>query len=429
MSAAVKLQGVTTAPPLLTSLADFPAEPGRVAAAIAGAALRIPAVRSERWRYSAWRPLAGLAVGPAEPVDPDLVEAALGKLALPATSRLVMVDGVIVRPLAALPGCDPLVDSASAWPVPDDEPLEQLAATLGTPGLSLRLADGVKAPFAMVGLHMAAAASGVDAGEDPRLPAALVHHRIAIGEAAELDLDWAESNEPTAHGIGIVRTCIDVGLNARLRLRLRVIGSGQRRLHTALRIHVAKGATVSLELADAADAAVRHVIEVVLAGPGAALDLRGAAVVQGEAAVDTLLDIRHRATDTRSVTTYRAIAGGRGKVALAGAIAVEPGADRSDAALSARGVLLATTAEIDLKPVLEIDTDEVIASHGAAIGALDEAAWFYLRSRGIPTEAARDMLLAALIREVIEDPSSALALLAALGSDHQDLTVAGLAPD
>ena len=54
------------------------------------------------------------------------------------------------------------------------------------------------------------------------------------------------------------------------------------------------------------------------------------------------------------------------------------------------------------KPQLEIYIDELEASHGSTIGQLDEAALFYLCSRGITTDEARKMLILAFANEMIE---------------------------
>ena len=67
-----------------------------------------------------------------------------------------------------------------------------------------------------------------------------------------------------------------------------------------------------------------------------------------------------------------------------------------------KNLLLSDHAEIDTRPRLEIFTDDVKCTHGAAVGALDEEALFYLRSRGVPHEAARALLTHAFAREILD---------------------------
>ena len=67
-----------------------------------------------------------------------------------------------------------------------------------------------------------------------------------------------------------------------------------------------------------------------------------------------------------------------------------------------QALLLSEDAEIDAKPQLEIYADDVKCSHGATVGALDEAQLFYLRARGIGLETARRMLIHAFAGEIID---------------------------
>jgi Fe-S cluster assembly protein SufD len=85
-----------------------------------------------------------------------------------------------------------------------------------------------------------------------------------------------------------------------------------------------------------------------------------------------------------------------------GRIVVEPDAQKTDAIQSSRTLLLSPEATINTQPQLEIFADDVRCTHGAAVGALDEEAIFYLQSRGIGRDAARGLLTFAFANEVIE---------------------------
>jgi Fe-S cluster assembly protein SufD len=54
------------------------------------------------------------------------------------------------------------------------------------------------------------------------------------------------------------------------------------------------------------------------------------------------------------------------------------------------------------KPQLEIHADDVKCSHGMSTGRLDEAALFYMRSRGIPEEEAIFLLKFAFTNDVLQ---------------------------
>ena len=84
-----------------------------------------------------------------------------------------------------------------------------------------------------------------------------------------------------------------------------------------------------------------------------------------------------------------------------GRIVVLPGADQTDARMGHHALLLSDRAEVDAKPELEIEADDVACAHGNTVGALDEEAMFYAQARGIPVDIARAMLTRAFVDEVV----------------------------
>ena len=75
---------------------------------------------------------------------------------------------------------------------------------------------------------------------------------------------------------------------------------------------------------------------------------------------------------------------------------------KTDAALNNKNLLLTQGAEIDTKPELEIYADDVKCAHGSTTGQLDAASLFYLRTRGVPQQVARNMLVQAFAVEVVQ---------------------------
>ena len=143
----------------------------------------------------------------------------------------------------------------------------------------------------------------------------------------------------------------------------------------------------------------RHELNVALQGDGAAVHAGGVLLADGRRHLDTRLGIVHQARDTRCELPWRGLADQRGRAVFHGGITIDAGADGSEAELSNKNLLLSDAAEIDTQPVLVIHADEVKAAHGATVGRLDETALFYLRSRGIPGEQARGLLVQAFLRE------------------------------
>jgi Fe-S cluster assembly protein SufD len=109
----------------------------------------------------------------------------------------------------------------------------------------------------------------------------------------------------------------------------------------------------------------------------------------------------------------RAVLEDRAHGVFQGKIVVHEGAAKSDGAQLSNTLLLTHGTRMDVKPELEIFADDVQCSHGATTGAIDEAALFYLRSRGIPEGEARALLVQSFVSALIERLDDA-ALLATL---------------
>ena len=82
-------------------------------------------------------------------------------------------------------------------------------------------------------------------------------------------------------------------------------------------------------------------------------------------------------------------------------------AQRTDSKQTNNNLVLSEDARADSQPQLEIYADDVKCTHGATVGSLNESMVFYLRSRGIPLEAARRHLTYAFAAEVIAEVSLA----------------------
>ena len=145
---------------------------------------------------------------------------------------------------------------------------------------------------------------------------------------------------------------------------------------------------------------VRHDLHCRLLGSAAKASLNGAYLLDGRRHVDNHAKVDHMAPGGFSEQYFRGVAGDNGKAVFNTAVYVHPGADGTEAKQSNANILLSKRAEIDTKPELEIYADEVVASHGATVGQLDEQAVFYLRSRGLSEEKARQILTTAFCQSV-----------------------------
>lgn len=146
----------------------------------------------------------------------------------------------------------------------------------------------------------------------------------------------------------------------------------------------------------------RHDLQVRLEGEGAECKLNGVVVTQGKQHYDNHTSIEHVAAHCDSEETYRNIAADESHAIFNGRIHIHQDAQKSNANMSNKNLLLSTGAEIDTKPELEIYADDVKCAHGATIGQLDKTSLFYLVSRGIGRREANTLLTMAFINELVE---------------------------
>jgi Fe-S cluster assembly protein SufD len=118
--------------------------------------------------------------------------------------------------------------------------------------------------------------------------------------------------------------------------------------------------------------------------------------------LDYHLDVEHAVPNCRSEENFKGLLTGQGRAVFDGRVLVAKAAQKSDAAMSNRNLMLSEQAEIDTKPQLEIHADDVKCSHGTTVGQIEPEMLFYLRSRGIDASQARRMLCLGFAGEIID---------------------------
>jgi len=149
-------------------------------------------------------------------------------------------------------------------------------------------------------------------------------------------------------------------------------------------------------------AIARHEVWVRLESEGAEVSLNGLYLPTGNQHHDNPTLVEHIAPHCTSRQLYKGILSGHARGVFNGRIVVGHEALDSDASQTNKNLLLSDTAEVDTRPRLEIFTDDVRCTHGAAVGQLDEEAVFYLRSRGVPQLEARGVLTYAFAGEMLD---------------------------
>jgi len=365
-----------------------------------------PKARDEQWRYTNLRAFEAVpAFAPAVLAQaPGDVAAALGRAtpapelalelppALPGFQRLLYVDGV--RQSSATPNtAAPIAASAATGTAGPDWPAEQRFGLLCDMFASDVAALRINGTAAIEVLFLTST-TAAGAACYPRL-------QVALEPDSELKLVERHLGAPQAPTLVCANIAIELGRGARL-MHYRLQQCGPRTAFAdTLDARLAEQASYSVRQVAIGAASARTSAQVRLSGRGAALSWQAIAVGRGQQVHDAALKVEHLAPDTRTEEVFRGIADERARIAFSGHIHIAACAPGSDARQSLRGLIEGAGAEIDLRPRLEINTDEVKAQHGATTGALDENLMFYLLARGIDRSTARALLKWAFLGDVL----------------------------
>ena len=193
-----------------------------------------------------------------------------------------------------------------------------------------------------------------------------------------------------------------VGENARL-THYRVQRESESAFHIATtNAELERGGVYDLTTVTLGAQLSRHGIRVKLAHEGAECWVDGLYLVGTGQHADTHSLIDHSSPHCTSHQTYKGILDGKSRAVFNGKVFVHRDAQRTDAQQSNKNLLLSNEARVDTKPQLEIYADDVKCAHGATVGQLEEEELFYLVSRGLHTDLARNLLTYGFAEELVE---------------------------
>lgn len=403
-----------TTPALLLGLESMP-EGGpewllarREAGALAARRSGLPTKRDEAWRFTPTQELSGTdwreaSQGDADPsvladlsvladvTDEGVVAIAVVDGRLPAELP-ELPEGLTVTSLsAALEADDPVV-AAHLGAIAGMEHFAGVNAALFTDGVVVRAERGavIRAPLQLV--HLAAR------GDEPNV----AYPRVLIVVEERAQLSVVETFLGRAEGAHLTNVVTEVVLAPGAVLdHARVTHDAAHHVGT-LAVRQERASLYRASFAAFGGLLSRLDLGVSLVGEGAECTLDGVYHAAGEDLVDNHVVVDHLVGKTKSRMTFRGVLDEKGRAVFDGISRVLPKAAGAEAHQENRNLLLSTSAGVHTKPHLEIEVDEVVASHGATVGALDADQLFYLRARAIGEEQARAMLTYAFVRSVID---------------------------
>jgi Fe-S cluster assembly protein SufD len=371
----------------------------------------LPHRRIEEWKYTDLRalmrdakPLAG-APDAAAKARAKAAGAVLGDV---ETRRLVFVDGVFVPELSELSGLERglQIGSLAAALAEGDPtvlghlgklaPAGDVAVALNTAfmgdGAVIRIGAGatIERP-----LHVLFVAS--------QKPAATFSRSLVVAAPGARAM-VIESYEGPAGSDYQVNSALELFVGDRAHVdHVKIIGEGADALHVStLAAAIGAKARFNTFAFTVGGAVVRNQIFLNFDGEETVGGVRGATLINGRQHADTTLLANHIAHGCQSREVFKSVLDGEAHGVFQGRIVVSHGAQKTDAKMMTRALLLSERAEADNKPELEIFADDVQCGHGATAGALDDELKFYLMARGIPAAEAESLLIQAFLGEAID---------------------------
>jgi Fe-S cluster assembly protein SufD len=372
----------------------------------------LPSPRVEAWKYTDLRRLMRDAKPLAAPADAAAKAGARnagGLVAGLGFRRLTVIDGafapelsdlavlesgLVVRSMAdALASDESLLSQGLGPMVPPDDAALALNTAFASDGVVIAIAAGVKLERP---IHLAFITTSKTAA------AMYTRSLLVIGHSASATL--IETHEGPDRSDYQVNTVLQLVIGDEAKLEhVKITGEGNAALHIAtLLANVGARAHYSGCGFTTGGLVVRNQLFVRLAGEATEAAMRGVSLLTGKQHADTTLTVEHLGAGSQSREVFKAVVDGEARSVFQGKITVLQAAQKTDAKMMTRALLLSDDARADSKPELEIFADDVQCGHGATVGALDDQLKFYLMARGIPEKEAEGLLIQAFVGEVLE---------------------------
>ncbi len=378
--------------------------------------LGIPTRRSEAWRHIDLEPFLGTTFKePAESAEPSIEACAIAPYLFPESEevRLVFLNGRYSRKWSTegdLPPGAVVTDLGGVRGVVDSKLAERyLASAAGAEsnafaalntlhfrdGAFLFVPEGTVLEKRIHFLFVTTEVSGEPMVYYPRVLMAL-----ARGAKASVVISHAGHSQKTYFVDAVVEAnlaeeaCLDC-------VFLRRADAQTGYLFTSELFKLEKNSTLRVHRYTQGGLLTRSETDTELLGEGVSADLSGLSVLEGQSKSHNHLTVHHKAGHCVSRQFYKNILTGTSKAEFDSLVRVAKGAMKSDSRQLNRNLILSQGAEGHSRPRLEIQADDVSCTHGATTGPMEETELFYLRSRGLSLDMAKELLVYGFAEDVL----------------------------
>ncbi len=169
-----------------------------------------------------------------------------------------------------------------------------------------------------------------------------------------------------------------------------------------INITVKNNATLTGYFADFSEKTLDLHCRINLAEEGATCTYKVASLIADDDRKLVDISIDHTSPKTYGKFDCYGICKDNGKITVMGTSHVFKGSVKSKAQQNCRIMVFDESSDATAKPILKIDENDLEASHGAVIGKINDEHLFYLTSRGLSEEVAKELITWGYLKPILE---------------------------
>lgn len=355
--------------------------------------IALPTTRHEKWKYTRLGKIKRATFN--TPVSNELDS--ISKYSIIDCPTLVFVNGIYNESLSSFETTDASVklysadNPLNASTSKEEDPFEAMNIAYLTGGAEITISRGkvMSTPLQVININT----------EDNTN----VNLRLTVNADANSQGEILVSNFGTSTG-SFTNLVLEtkLGQNAHLRINKLQYDSSDNFTISNEAVSQDRDSVFTINTFTLNGGLVRNNLYISVDGENCESNLYGAYILKGNQHVDNHTVVDQRMPNCESNELYKGVMDEKSTAVFNGKVFVRKDAQKVNAFQSNGNVLLSDDATVNSKPELEIYADDVKCSHGSTTGQLDEEAVFYLRSRGLSENSARQLLVTAFIEDTFE---------------------------
>ncbi len=375
--------------------------------------MELPARKIEHWKYNQMAFLTSNTFRLATPLSAKVIAEVSGEISsiqLPGAIHLTFVDGYLITDLNQQPTLDGLSITRYVDTTPEQQALVErismpstesrnmlmnLNSALANNGILIEVSKKTKIETPIYIRHFTSR----------QTTSTLASQNIVIHLNEFSDATLIEQFESTVqqeNQLALQQTHVMLSDNSKLdHYRLNLEHESSKQISQVKTI-LSKNSSLNSFYLGSGSQLNRTDIDTIHSGENSECSITGIYLPAKKQTIDYHTNTEHQVPHCNSNEIFRGIIADEASATFNGKIHIFQDAQKSDARLNNKNLLLTNKAEINTKPELEIYADDVKCAHGATVAQLDNKAIYYLQTRGINRQQATKMLSVGFINELIE---------------------------